>query len=176
MPYPVPLFQSTGRPAAAAAASGGGGGSSEQDAAAFSYPSWAYPRNYIAPSRNRQVRIWRGGQEAAARGCTGSAEAAHRYRRSLCPLPLSPLQAAARAAERAQHHGERPSPVQASLGFQCLCFSEAQPAVQCRVCVCVWHLDARACSAVLPLHTSCPHAPCRPAAAGEAAAREHGQR
>ena len=74
MPYPVPLFQSTGRPAAAAA---GSGGSSEHDAAAFSYPSWAYPRNYIAPSRNRQVRIWTGG---VTRQQTGGALAARRRR------------------------------------------------------------------------------------------------
>ncbi|KAL4452274.1 hypothetical protein ABPG75_007936 [Micractinium tetrahymenae] len=55
MPYPVPLFHSAGRgggapPAGAAAAS-------EQEPAGqpFAYPPWGYPRNYIAPSRNRQA-------------------------------------------------------------------------------------------------------------------------
>lgn len=58
MPYPVPLFQAPGKqpggPAGAPSDEGAGG---EDAAAAFTYSSWAYPRNYIAPSRNRQVGI-----------------------------------------------------------------------------------------------------------------------
>ena len=89
------------------------------------------------------------------------------------PAPLIPLQAAARAAERAQHHGERPSPVQASpcLSVFLLLRGSTCSAVPCRaVSVCVKRFDARACSAVLPFHTSRPPAPCRPAAAREATA------
>ncbi|KAL4441255.1 hypothetical protein ABPG77_011492 [Micractinium sp. CCAP 211/92] len=55
MPYPVPLFHSTGRGGGAPPA--GAAASSEQEGAGqpFTYASWAYPRNFIAPSRNRQA-------------------------------------------------------------------------------------------------------------------------
>ncbi|KAI3438133.1 hypothetical protein D9Q98_000574 [Chlorella vulgaris] len=51
MPYPVPLFQA---PAGRLAAGNGGGAEAGGDGD-VAYPSWAYPRNYIAPSRNRQA-------------------------------------------------------------------------------------------------------------------------
>ena len=68
---------------------------------AFAYPSWAYPTNFIAPSRNRQVQR-RG--EASGEGPACSLHSA------ACPNPplaasllLAPvLQADKRAVERSQ--------------------------------------------------------------------------
>lgn len=58
MSYPVPLFQAGRGGGAAAGSGGGGGGGGEPEgpagSGAFAYPAWAYPRNFIAPSRNRQ--------------------------------------------------------------------------------------------------------------------------
>jgi hypothetical protein len=56
VPYPVPLFQPPGKQSGGAVPSEPSAGG-EDGAAALTYPSWAYPRNYIAPSRNRQVGI-----------------------------------------------------------------------------------------------------------------------
>lgn len=77
MPYPVPLFHSAGR--GGGAPPDGAAAASEQEAAGqpFAYPSWAYPRNYIAPSRNRQV--WRLGTAC------GSWRQSRQYRRSRPP-------------------------------------------------------------------------------------------